>query len=131
MISVLGAWARAALLVGLVSGCSGGRSTVMVNCGPNDNTVSCCVKKNVGNPEMCGLSKADATLIVAMLKGVESAVPEEEPDEDDPNEGWRDQCINLYVACKQRGWSGKCDDCLRWCQGQKQWPFHKCTSREQ
>lgn len=110
-------WSCATLLIGLASGCSAGRPGLVANCGPTDNTVSCCVKKHVGNPQACGLNSTDATLILGMLKATEAA---EEEEEGDPNEGWRDQCINLYVACKQRAWEGNCHDCLRWCQGQKQ-----------
>lgn len=121
-------WAWFALLLGTTLGCSAGRPAFVANCGLTDNTVSCCVKKHVGKPEACGLGSTDATLILSVLKATEGV--EEEEEEDDPNEGWRDQCINLYVACKQRAWRGNCHDCLRWCQGQKHWPFHMCRGQD-
>ncbi len=53
----------------------------------------------------------------------------EKPPAEDPDEGYRQHCIDMYVLCQHRKWSGNCHDCLRYCQGQKQWPFNICTKK--
>jgi hypothetical protein len=43
---------------------------------------------------------------------------------------WKQLCIKSYYACKDRGWTGKCDDCLRYCEGQQEWPTSRCGPRK-
>ncbi len=42
---------------------------------------------------------------------------------------WKQRCIKAYVSCQNGGWTGKCDDCLRYCEGQQEWPIRKCRPR--
>jgi len=98
-------------------------------CGQHDSTVQCCLKQNPGQYERCGAlppePKPDPKN--PRVPPIDPAPPKE-PEPDD--EGWRDQCIDLYVRCKQRGWGAvrewNCHECLRNCQGQREWPFHLC-----
>ncbi|QSQ28527.1 hypothetical protein JY651_44560 [Pyxidicoccus parkwayensis] len=90
------------------------------------------MKKHPANLEACGLTESDARIFVPapMLKG---AVPDDEPDEND-EEGtpeWKQLCIDLYVACQEHRWKGSCNDCLRYCEGQRgKWPYEKCNRQE-
>jgi RHS repeat-associated protein len=47
-----------------------------------------------------------------------------------PPEPWPDdskgQCIRLYVLCQDFSWSGNCENCMRRCIAEKEWPFHLC-----
>lgn len=43
---------------------------------------------------------------------------------------WKQLCIKSYYACKARGWTGKCDDCLRYREGQHEWPTSRCGPRK-
>jgi hypothetical protein len=43
---------------------------------------------------------------------------------------WKQRCIKYYVACKQEAWTGPCYDCLRYCEGQQEWPFNRCRERK-
>ncbi|PTL77147.1 hypothetical protein DAT35_46800 [Vitiosangium sp. GDMCC 1.1324] len=42
---------------------------------------------------------------------------------------WKQECIKFYYSCIQGGWTGKCDDCLRYCEEQQKWPSSKCHER--
>ncbi|WP_395831340.1 hypothetical protein [Archangium violaceum] len=44
---------------------------------------------------------------------------------------WKQWCIKFYVRCVNYGWNGKCDDCLRSCEGQLDWPTDQCFPRKQ
>jgi hypothetical protein len=86
----------------------------------------------------CGATAAEVTEVlngVRVLGEATEAVTEqasEKPDEvaeEEPDEGYREHCINMYVMCVNRKWTGNCHDCMRYCQGQKQWPFNICTKR--
>ncbi len=62
----------------------------------------------------------------AEADGAEDAAKES----NDPDDGWRQHCKDTYVACKdQKGWVGDCYACFRYCEGQRQWPFHLCTRK--
>ena len=59
-------------------------------------------------------------------------VKEAAAEEADPDEGWREHCRDTYVLCrdqKKPRWTGNCYDCFRWCEGQRQWPFHMCRQK--
>lgn len=55
--------------------------------------------------------------------------PPRDPPSDRP-ESWpqdpKNQCIRLYAICKDFGWKGSCDNCLRRCIAEQEWPFHLC-----
>ncbi|WP_141593667.1 hypothetical protein [Myxococcus sp. AB056] len=99
------------------------------------DTVSCCIQRNPGVPDACGLTAAEAaayvgTMDAAMKRANEKA---EEEEDDDADDGWKEHCINTYVACrdeKKPRWQGDCYACFRLCEGQKQWPFHECRKRK-
>ena len=91
------------------------------------DSVSCCVQRNPGNPEACGLSASEAASLMAGAK----AAPESAQEWDDSHNAslpeWKQRCIRAYGDCQDFGWSGSCYDCLRYCEGQRQWPEDKCT----
>jgi hypothetical protein len=39
---------------------------------------------------------------------------------------WKQRCIRSYVDCQNEEWTGSCYDCLRYCEGQQEWPFNQC-----
>jgi RHS repeat-associated protein len=55
--------------------------------------------------------------------------PPRDPPTDKP-ERWpqdpKNQCIRLYAICKDFSWTGNCDNCLRRCIAEQEWPFHLC-----
>ncbi len=112
------------------------------------DTVSCCVQRNpLTAVQNCG---ADPARVASILKTFESLyatanpgakaaaeadVAEAEQAEDwssiaDLPE-WKQRCIKFYNACKDHGWTGKCDDCLRYCEGQQEWPLRTCRPRKE
>jgi hypothetical protein len=103
---------------------------VVVNCGPTDSTVSCCIKKHPGAPEACGLTPSDAADILNGVKVVSEAMPQEVPRKEDGMPGWKKRCIDAYVACKEESWTGSCYDCFRYCEGQQDWPIEQCFRRK-
>lgn len=95
---------------------------------PCSDSETCCVQTHPGNPEACGLSAAEAAAILAGAAGAELATSAT-TSEDDPDEGWRQHCIDTYVLCrsqKKPRWVGDCYECFRNCEGQRQWPFAQC-----
>lgn len=132
----------AAVLWGmLASGCSAG-SVAMgpSDCRPGDKTMTCCIKKYPYDPVgACGATasdieeaiKAGATVETALQRRTDEGAGEGE-EADDPDEGWREHCRDLYVQCrdqKKPRWMGPCYDCFRWCEGQRQWPFQMCWQK--
>lgn len=110
------------------------------------DSVSCCVQRNpLTAVQSCG---ADPARVASILKTFETfyatAHPEmkEAADKDvaevtqaedwtsiaDLPE-WKQRCIKSYYACQDKGWTGKCDDCLRRCEGQREWPTSMCRPR--
>ena len=94
-----------------------------------ESTVSCCLREHPGEYERCGAvaPSQPETAPIEAIKTPSDVIQATDAATEEDDDGWRDQCIDLYVACKQRKWTGNCHDCLRWCQGQKEWPFHMCT----
>jgi hypothetical protein len=114
------------------------------DCRPGDPSLLCCIKKFPLTPvESCGATAAEVAEVLngvkALNEATQSAANEAvEADSgkdataegDDPDGGWRQHCRDTYVACKdQKGWVGDCYSCFRYCEGQRQWPFHLCTRR--
>ncbi len=111
------------------------------------DTVSCCVQRNpLTAVQSCG---ADPAKVASILKTFESLYAATHPgakaaQETDVAEAgqkedwtsiaelpaWKQLCIKTYYACKDRGWTGKCDDCLRYCEGQQEWPTSMCRPRK-
>jgi hypothetical protein len=104
----------------------------------------CCIKKFPLTPvESCGATAVEAAEVLNGAKALneatkpavnEAAKADGQKDatatEDDPDDGWKQHCRDTYVACRdQKGWVGDCYACFRYCEGQRQWPFHLCTRK--
>jgi len=111
-------------------------------CEVGEPSMNCCIKKYPLTPaESCGATAADITEVLSSAKALDDAAQaakdatqaKAKEGEDDPDEGWREHCRDMYVLCrdqKKPRWVGPCDDCLRNCHGQRQWPFHWCHPKE-
>lgn len=114
----------------LASGCSAGTAALAPGeCLPGDSTTTCCIKKHPYDP--VGACAATPSEVEQALKAVRS---DEDEDEDDfANNAalpeWKQKCIRSYVKCKNEGWTGNCHDCMRYCEGQHQWPSGECHER--
>ncbi len=106
----------ALLLAGMLSCSEGGV------CSPMDSTLSCCVKNNIFNPERCGATPEEAATIVTVAAALAYAATVEPQD-------WKQRCIDRYVDCIEQRWIGSCYNCLRYCEGQRDWPFNMCAPR--
>lgn len=110
------------------------------------NTVSCCVQKHPLTPaQSCGADPLEAAKILKTLErlyatahpevkeAAEADVAQVEQEEDWTSIAqlpeWRQRCIKSYYACMNNGWTGRCDDCLRRCEGQREWPTSMCRPR--
>lgn len=107
------------------------------------DTVSCCVQRNpLTAVESCG---ADPAKVAGILKAVERLYATAHPgtkaaaeaDVAEVEQGddwtsitnlpeWKQRCIKFWNTCKNKGWTGSCTDCLRYCEGQHEWPTHMC-----
>ncbi|WP_163787554.1 hypothetical protein [Myxococcus vastator] len=127
------------LLAALSLGCSSGATGTV---GRRDayslasctDTVSCCVQRNPGAAEACGLTAAEAAAYVGTMDAAMKRANEkgEEEEDDDPDTGWKEHCRELYVLCrdaKKPRWIGDCYACFRNCEGQRQWPYEMCKQR--
>jgi len=96
------------------------------------DTVSCCIQRNPGVPEACGLTAGEAATHITAMDAAMRRVSEREEEEDGADDGWKEHCINSYVPCRdqeQPRWVGDCYACFRRCEGQRQWPFKECHQR--
>jgi hypothetical protein len=111
-----GHWrAYAALLLAGTLSCSEGGV-----CGPMDSTLCCCVKSRPFDPAYCGAPPEEAAAIFTAAAALAYAATVET----DP---WKQQCIDTYVQCIEQKWTGRCYDCLRYCEGQRDWPLEMCA----
>jgi hypothetical protein len=107
--------------------------------------MSCCIQNHPLTPvQSCGADPLEAAEILKTFESLYAANPEAkeaaaadvaevEQAEDwtsiaDLPE-WKQRCIKFWNACKNKGWSGSCTDCLRYCEGQREWPTHICGPR--
>jgi hypothetical protein len=104
-------------------------------CQPGETSVACCIRKFPLSPvESCAATEAEALKVLSVLKTAYEAVKAAEDEEDgfannlDLPE-WKQRCIRNYVDCKNEGWMGSCYQCLRYCEGQQEWPFNQCRKR--
>nr|WP_238539906.1 hypothetical protein [Corallococcus macrosporus] len=116
----------------LALGCSSGtRSTVkrstpyaLTSC---SDTVSCCLQRFPGMPEACGLSAAEAAVLMTGAQAATDTAPVAWDDSHNANlPEWKRTCIRAYGDCKQEGWKGPCYACFQLCEGQHEWPGDKC-----
>ncbi len=94
------------------------------------DTVSCCIQRNPGVPEACGLTASEASAQIATMEAAmrRSQDKAEEAEDDE----WREHCTEQYVRCrdqKKPRWIGDCYACFRYCEGQREWPFRDCHPR--
>lgn len=111
------------------------------------DTVSCCVERNPFTAvESCGV---DLTRVASILKTLAEAYAtletstgtEAGPAAEDtaPTQTgtqaeaagkrtpkWKKNCIQKYVDCQEKRLLGPCYDCLRRCEGQREWPKQMC-----
>jgi hypothetical protein len=112
------------------------------------DTVSCCVQRNPLNAvERCGADPAQVASILktlGMLNEAAESGPKAsaEADVDAVEQAedwssikelpeWKQRCIKYYNACQNQGWTGSCYGCMRYCEGQQEWPFHTCKPRKE
>ena len=99
------------------------------------DTVSCCVQRNVGMPEACGLTAGEAAAHLATMDAAVKFVNESASEKTAAaaaDDEWREHCTEQYVRCrdqKKPRWIGDCYACFRYCEGQREWPFGDCHPR--
>jgi hypothetical protein len=109
----------AVLVAGLVSGCA-----AAIACRPGDSTVDCCIKKYPLSPlENCTASRSD---VLRVLRDMSLRIDDEEFENNKDLPEWKQICIKNFVRCQDEGWKGPCYDCIRYCEGQHEWPEAKC-----
>ena len=89
--------------------------------------MTCCIKKHPYDPVgACGASPSE-------VEQVRMVAVVDEGEDDFANNAslpaWKQKCIRYYNDCINDGWTGKCEDCLRRCEGQHEWPFQMCDER--
>ncbi|AEI62613.1 hypothetical protein [Corallococcus macrosporus] len=127
------------LMIVLSLACSGSATTAasrrdayaLASC---TDTVSCCVQRNPGIPEACGLTAAEAASHMAGVKMAVEAADDAPAEWDDSHNAalpdWKRRCIRAYGDCKEDGWRGRCYACFRECEGQQRWPADKCYPKD-
>jgi len=96
-------------------------------CKPYDPSLICCIKKFPFTPvESCAAAPED---IFEALNGLKMAIDEGEFANNADLPPWKQACIKGFVLCQNEKWTGNCYDCLRYCEGQREWPANKCRER--
>jgi len=108
--------------------------------------MSCCIQNHPLTPvQSCGADPLEAAEILKTLESLyatahpdakeaaEADVAQVEQEEDWTSIAklpeWKQRCVKSYYACMDKGWTGKCEDCLRRCEGQREWPTSMCRPR--
>ncbi|HZI08745.1 MAG TPA: hypothetical protein VE153_00070 [Myxococcus sp.] len=108
-----------------------------VDCKPGESSVVCCIKKfPTTATESCGATASEVADVLNSARALNQAAKAEEAAEDADDfannadlPDWKQACIRRYVDCQNEGWTGNCYDCIRFCEGQREWPFSKCRER--
>lgn len=101
--------------------------TAATDCRPYDSSMVCCIKKFPLSPvESCA---AAAEEIFETLNGLKMAIDEGEFANNANLPKWKQACIKGFVRCTDERWTGNCYECLRYCEGQHEWPGEKCRER--
>jgi len=86
--------------------------------------------------ESCAATEAEAEALIvlnSLRMAYEAAQNTKDEEDDSANNAdlpkWKQRCIRSYVDCKNEGWTGSCYQCLRYCEGQQDWPFNQCRKR--
>jgi hypothetical protein len=88
----------------------------------------CCIKKHPLDPVgACGATQSEVEQVLRAARA--------DADDDDYSNNaslpeWKQDCIRKYNRCQDRKWTGKCDDCMRLCEGQRAWPEEMCKPRK-
>jgi hypothetical protein len=119
----------------LASGCA-----TTASCRPGDTTTACCIKKFPLSPqESCAATRAEILETLMALEAAYQATQSTEGEVEDTAEDdfannahlpeWKQRCIKGFVDCENKRWTGNCYDCLRYCEGQREWPGRACRPR--
>jgi len=110
--------------------------SLAVDCKPGESSVVCCIKKfPTTATESCGATASEVADVLNGARALHHAAKAEEKEDTDDFDNnadlpeWKQQCIRNYVDCKNEGWTGNCHDCIRYCEGQREWPRGKCRER--
>lgn len=104
-----------------------------LDCRPGEPSAVCCIKKHPHDPVgACGATSSEVEQVLGVVRPEVSAG---ENEDDFANNAslpeWKQRCIRNYNNCRNEAWTGPCDDCLRYCEGQQgDWPFNKCVRRK-
>jgi hypothetical protein len=110
------------------------------------DTESCCIERNpLTAVERCGADPERITRILKRLTELYAAAHPGEKEAADADAAeveqaedwssladlpeWKQRCIKLWNTCKTKDWTGSCTGCLRYCEGQREWPRHMCGPR--
>ena len=105
------------------------------DCRPGDTTVTCCIKKHPQDPVgACGATVSEMEAAIQAGAVVDALVSMSRAEEDEFANNrdlpeWKQRCIRAYVDCQRQGWTGRCEDCLRYGEGQREWPLRRCGPR--
>jgi len=100
--------------------------------------VACCIKNYPLSPaESCAASPEEILKTLAFMEAAfQSEQYTEDADEDADDFAnnahlpeWKQRCIKGFVDCENKRWLGNCYDCLRYCEGQREWPGQACRPR--
>lgn len=93
-------------------------------CKPYDPSLVCCIKKFPFTPvESCAAAPAD---IFEALNGLKMAIDDGEFANNANLPEWKQRCIKSFVNCIDSKWTGNCYNCMRSCEGQREWPVRAC-----
>lgn len=98
------------------------------DCRPWDSSMVCCIKKFPLSPvESCAAASQE---VLETLNGLKMAMDAGDFANNAALPEWKQRCIRLFVDCQNEKWTGSCYDCLRYCEGQRDWPQDKCRPRK-
>ena len=99
-----------------------------MDCRPGDSTMTCCIKKHSQDPVgACGATQSEVEQVLRAARA--------DADDDDYSNNaslpeWKQKCIRNFNRCQDRRWTGNCHDCMRLCEGQREWPDEMCKARK-
>lgn len=95
------------------------------DCRPYDSSMVCCIKKFPLSPvESCAAAPSE---ILDVLNGLKMAMDAGDFANNANLPEWKQRCIRSFVECQDKKWTGSCYDCLRRCEGQRDWPTGMCS----
>jgi hypothetical protein len=101
-----------------------------MDCRPGDSTMTCCIKKHPQDPVgACGATQSEVDQVLRAARAGSDADDDDYSNNESLPE-WKQDCIRKYNRCQDRKWTGNCNDCLRRCEGQHEWPRDMCKPRD-